>query len=262
LTVEQAVPVLEEELEGKVRLMNPVLFAGFLRAVSAVTDEVPLRFDAENQVVHARALDPSEVGMIDATYSASVDKDIHDLTAVVRLRDILTAFPKRPKKDDQYETVEIDVRKGGMTVIVKESSLELGWLKPEGRPLPLPKITFTSSVPVDLRAMLEAVQSMKGLTDRVGLSFSEDHRYLLVAGEGEDIKKVARMELDSRSSANTMDSAKYDVGRLEDILRAMRPLSEWASLQFGRDSPMKLTVDLGAYPRVHIDHYLASLIES
>jgi len=71
-----------------------------------------------------------------------------------------------------------------MAVTVKENSLDLHWLKPEGSPLPLPKITFTSSVPVDLKDMLEAVQSMKGLTDRVGLSFSEDHRYLLVVGAG------------------------------------------------------------------------------
>ena len=115
------------------------------------------------------------------------------------------------------ETVEIAIKNGAMVATVKESSLELGWLKPEGRPLPLPKITFTSSAPVDPKALLEAVQSMKGLTDRVGLSFSEDHRYLLVAGE--DIKKVARMELDSRSSTNTMDSAKYDIGALSYPLK-------------------------------------------
>jgi DNA-binding cell septation regulator SpoVG len=63
--------------------------------------------------------------MVDATFSADVDRELHDLTVVVNAKNLLGAFPKRLRKEDSYKDLEFYIKKHALTVTFRNTVTEV-----------------------------------------------------------------------------------------------------------------------------------------
>jgi len=246
---------------AKITVKDASLLYDSIKAASAVTDEVPVKVTPDG--ISLRALDLSEVSMVDitippaATAEFKVDKPD---TYVVKAAEMMK-FLRLVGND----AVSLDFRRGTL-VMASEAEVmrkaDLAVFKPEGRELPLPKISYTSNFKADIKYLRQIVDLGKGVTDRIELSVVGKDLKLIARSEEKRSLEVTLMHEKGSLGDSTLEdgvSSRYDIGRLSLLIASFQPKAE-VTFYFGKDLPLKIVAEVRE--GVILNYYLASLMES
>lgn len=251
----------EAELYAKVTMRDASLLHDSIKAASAVTDEVPVKVAAEG--ISLRALDLSEVSMVDIAIPPTAlaeFKVVKPDTYVVKAAEMLK-FLRLIGSD----AVTLEFKRGTMTMMSEAEVVrraDLAVFKPEGRELPLPKITYTSNFKADIKYLRQIVDLGKGVTDRIEFTVSGSDLRLVARSEEKRAIEVTLMREKGSLGESVLEdgvSSRYDIGRLSLLISSFQPKGEVA-FYFGKDLPLKIVAEI--HDGVVLNYYLASLMES
>jgi len=250
----------KQTLEGQLRLINPTGFLGFLKLLRQFSQELVMKFDDHS--IRVRILDPSEVKMVDAILMANVSPSLFRRSACLRIEELIRCFPKLSGKANQLD-FEIQIAPERASFNVGEASFSVRRLEdPKSGDLPVPNVRFSSNFDMRLRTVIQAIDEMKELSDRVELSFST-HAILpclLVSVSAKSLEKSVIVPI-KRARINLSDRCKYDLKGLLGYLSSLRPLSAEVRMNFGRQLPIHISAINPSPPIENIDYYQAPLAE-
>lgn len=251
----------EPELYAKITMKDASLLYDSIKAASAVTDEVPVKVIEEG--ISLRALDLSEVSMVDMTIPSAITSEFKVTkpdTYVVKAAEMMK-FLRLVGTD----AVTLEFKRGTLMMTSEAEVMrraDLAVFKPEGRELPLPKISYTSNFKADIKYLRQIVDLGKGVTDRIEFTVSGKDLRLVARSEEKRAIEVTLMRDKGSLGESTLEdgvSSRYDIGRLSLLISSFQPKGD-VTFYFGKDLPLKIVAEIRE--GVALNYYLASLMES
>lgn len=261
-------PKPEPKLIGTVKVSNPHLFGKVLKVLASVDDgEVPLHFNPADKTIGFTFMEPSEVRMIDAAYPACVPTNLRS-RSIMNPDGPIKLFGKM-KKGSAGDVFEFDVYDQQFVFRLDGDALlkmTIPTFRPNSKPLKPPAISFTINIDMEIKTLLDALDPIAKLKlERVKFRFDERGNLVVAGSNMDDDKEVASTTLTQSiqfvpRSVDPSVSSTYDTKLLLDFLKPLKQLTDMLTLEFSKDTPMRISVTTEGLP--YLRFYQAAIAEN
>ncbi|MEM4342187.1 MAG: hypothetical protein QXF97_06510 [Candidatus Caldarchaeum sp.] len=231
-----------------VRFSDGAVFADIMRAVSLLVDEASLVFDAEG--LRMNAMDPAHVVLV----VLNLPRDRFEEYRVeggrvfvnLNMRDFMRFLrrggetPLSMLFDAEKNRLNLMFQEGG-----RSKSFSLKTYETLLEPTPIPRLSFSSEVVIDMQTFKQAVEDcflvddvlrIKASTDALVFSAGNPSENTYSMRVGKDGPTLQRLECSEPTAAS------YSLVYLEKIVDGCHPLADTVSLAFTSNKPMRISV--------------------
>ena len=245
------------------KIENARLWKNLLTAISTLIEEAD--FNASEEGIKLRAMDPSHVAMVDFTLeNAAFDEYQCDKSISIRMNiDSMLRLLRRIKSN---ETLELSFNEDTkeMSFVLKEKitkKFTIPTLNPIGEKVPTPKVTFNCRIKMAIGGLKEIMEDVQAVSDHVKLEAKENK--LLISASSElstaniEVDKQSDILLDTEFKENAI--ATYNLNYLTEMVKAGSALSETTIVEFSTNMPIKIEFEISQKGK--IAYYLAPRID-
>ncbi len=235
-----------------------------MQAISTIVDEAI--FNANNEGILFRAMDPSHIALINIEWSKAAFEHYQcdrDMLFAVRVDEFLKLL-KRADKDEGIE-VSIDGTEQSLSLKLIKQQQKSRYYKlrlldvSSSSTTPLPKINFTTKVTMSLNAFSDALEDIKVISDEVTIICNNNT--LRFEGKGDAGEANVTFEKGDEVQEITVNEqeakATYSMEYLLDIVKAID--AESIVLEYSSKMPIHLEFILPFACKIH--YYLAPRVD-
>jgi len=232
-------------------------------AISTLVDEAT--FNADENGVKLREMDPSRVAMIDFFLPKSAFEE-YVCTEPTKICLNITEFLKLIKRAGKDEPVELllDEKTGKLNITIKGSytrTFNMPLLEALAEEAPTPRIAFNAKAQVTTSGIRQAIEDASLVSDHVKIEATNESLMMRAAGEltGATIELRKGSEALLNLEVKEESRATFSLNYLAEIIKAASATSEIATLEFSTDMPIR--VDFKLPNEGILTYYLAPRIE-
>lgn len=221
-------------------------------------------FDIKKDGVYLRAMDPSQISMINFTMPKSAFVE-YNLEEEQKVGLNITQLSNVLSRGKHGEKAELSVDEGRLHIVFisdkKKRSFKIPLLEIGEGQQREPKIESGTFVKINADALKEALKDAKLLSSHVKLSLAEHAFVVEVKGESGDARaefEKGNAEIVEMKMAGGPARAAFPLQYLEDLVKASNAATH-ITLYLGTDKPLKLEYELAG---AKATYYLAPRIES
>jgi len=237
-----------------IELKNVDFLRASIEAISSFIPEGNFRFNEKG--VHFRAIDPSQVLLVDYFIESSVFDSYEVEPVFLGLN--LGELNKIVSRALPNDTVAISISESEFRVTLKgelERSFRLPLIDVSDDELKLPELKYDAQVEINARLLKEALKDASLFSSSAVLRTKAEKFFIEAKGSGGTLNASSRTKAVKVKSKNDVTS-KYSLGFLQNIVRQADQDST-VMLELKSDSPMKVSYNIG---RSGIKFYLAHML--
>ncbi|MEM3526142.1 MAG: proliferating cell nuclear antigen (pcna) [Candidatus Jordarchaeaceae archaeon] len=239
------------------------LWKNIIDALSGLVDE--LVFIADENSLHARAMDPSHVAMVDFELPKTAFSEYEcngEVKLGINLED-MSRIMRRAGGGDALE-LALDPEKNKLNVTFKGASIRtfrIGLLDLTHEETPVPSIKFNAQIKMTADALKEALKDAEVVSDHVEIEATHDRLQINASGDTGGVEVKLDKSSDAILELNVTEKSKamYALSYLTDMMRATTT-SDTVTVQFSSSMPIKLEFNLIGGGR--LTYWLAPRIEA
>ncbi|MGQ9721116.1 MAG: proliferating cell nuclear antigen (pcna) [Candidatus Jordarchaeum sp.] len=239
------------------------LWKNIVDALSGLVDEVV--FIADENSLHARAMDPSHVAMVDFELPKSAFSEYKcggEVKLGINLED-MSRIMRRAGGGDEL-VLSLDPEKNKLNVTFKGTSMRtfhIGLLDLSHEETPVPSIKFNTEIKMTADALKEALKDAEVVSDHVTVEASPKELEISAAGDTGGVEVKLDKSSDALLELNAIEnsSAMYALSYLMDMMKAAAA-SDTVTVQFSTGMPIKLEFNIIGGGR--LTYWLAPRIEA
>ncbi len=223
------------------------LWKNIVDALSGLVDEVV--FIADEKSLHARAMDPSHVAMVDFELPKMAFGEYEcsgEVKLGINLED-MSRIMRRAGGGDELE-LSLDPEKNRLSVTFRGTSIRtfrIGLLDLTHEETPVPSITFNAEIKMTSDALKEALKDAEVVSDHVTVEASPEDLEISAAGDTGGVEVKLDKSSDALLELNVTEnsSAMYALSYLMDMMKAAAA-SDTVTVQFSTSMPIKLEFNI------------------
>ena len=239
------------------------LWKNIVDALSGLVDE--LVFIADENSLHARAMDPSHVAMVDFELPKAAFSE-YDCSGEIKLGinlEDMSRIMRRAGGGDALE-LSLDPEKNKLNVTFKGTSIRtfhIGLLDLTHEETPVPSIKFNAEIKMTADVLKEALKDAEVVSDHVEVGVSPDELEINAAGDTGGVEVKLDKSSDALLELNVTEKSKamYALSYLTDMMKAATA-SDTVTVQFSANMPIKLEFNIIGGGR--LTYWLAPRIEA
>jgi proliferating cell nuclear antigen len=239
------------------------MWKSIVTAVSTLIDEGT--FEAGQDGIKLRAMDPSHVAMIDLSLPSSFFEEyVCDKPAKISVNfGEMLKLLRRVSGDESLEmNYEEDTAKLTLRLRGRYSrTFRMSTIQPSAEEVPTPKITFNAKIKMSAETLKNAVDDASAVSDHLRLESNAER--LTINSSGDLGTATIELEKGSESVLSyevQQDSkATFSISYLNDIIKSATAASDIVTVEYSTNMPIKLTFDL---PQGSMVFYLAPRVEA
>jgi proliferating cell nuclear antigen len=223
------------------------LWKNIVDALSGLVDEVV--FIADEKSLHARAMDPSHVAMVNFELPKMAFGEYEcsgEVKLGINLED-MSRIMRRAGGGDELE-LSLDPEKNRLSVTFRGTSIRtfrIGLLDLTHEETPVPSITFNAEIKMTADALKEALKDAEVVSDHVTVEASPEDLEISAAGDTGGVEVKLDKSSDALLELNVTEnsSAMYALSYLMDMMKAAAA-SDTVTVQFSTSMPIKLEFNI------------------
>jgi proliferating cell nuclear antigen len=243
---------------------NARLWKNLIGAIATLVDEAS--FDADEEGIKLRAMDPSHVAMVDFEWPKTIFEEYvcdEPTKLCINISEMLKLL--RRVGGDESINIELEEKTARLKMTLKNKYtrvFRMATLEASTEEVPTPKISFNSTVKITTTCMKNAVDDASTVSDHIQFETSDDTFVIKASGDlgsvtidvGTESEEILGFEVKEASKA--MFSLSY----LSEMIKAASNVSDIVTIEFSTDMPVRLNFELPQSGR--LQYYLAPRIES
>ena len=232
----------------KVRMINARLWKNLLNAIATLVDEA--NFDANDQGITLRAMDPSHVAMVDFEWPSEMfDEYTCDtsLKLCININEMLRLL--RRVNADESLVLELDDKTAQLTMILKSKYLrtfKMNTLEALSEEVPSPKITFQSSVKITTNSIRDAINDAAAVSDYIIFQSSDTEFTMQASGDVGSVEIVIEKDSEELLGLDVQENSRamFGLNYLSDMVKAASSVSDIVTIDFSTNMPLRLNFEL------------------
>jgi len=243
-------------------LSDARLWKNLLTAIATLVEEAD--FDTDQDAIKLRAMDPSHVAMVDFVWQ-KIAFEKYTCPQPTQIKINITNMLKTLKRIAPDEVLELhyDENDKKLRITLKGKmtrTFTIPTLSPSGEELPVPRITFDSTIKIVTPDFKDIIEDIQAVSDRITLETTQEK--LTATATTETNSATIELEKGSKSMVSldvkTPSSAIFSLGYLIDIMKTCASISETVTIEFSSNKPLKLSFEI---PNGNLAYYLAPRVE-
>jgi proliferating cell nuclear antigen len=248
----------------KVKLTDAKLWRNLMTAISTLIDEAT--FNANEEGIALRAMDPSHVAMVDFAWPKTAFEEYRcdqPMKICVNISEMLKLL--RGAGSDEVLELSLDEQTGRLNLRLQGKyvrTFSMATLESTGEETPTPKISFNAKARITTDCLKQAVDDAATVSDHVRLEALPEKLILRATG---DLGSVT-IELEKNSEAllslevKEESKATFSLNYLAEIIKAASIASPIATVEFSSNMPIKIDFELAQQGK--LSYLLAPRIET
>ncbi|MEM3563845.1 MAG: proliferating cell nuclear antigen (pcna) [Candidatus Jordarchaeaceae archaeon] len=239
------------------------LWKNIIDALSGLVDE--LVFIADKNSLHARAMDPSHVAMVDFELPKNAFSEYNcggEVKLGINLED-MSKIMRRAGGGDALE-LSLDPEKNKLNVTFRGASIRtfhIGLLDLTHEETPVPSIKFNAEIKMTADALKEALKDAEVVSDHIEVEATPEELDINASGDTGGVEIKLPKSSDAVLELNVTENSKamYALSYLMDMMKAAAA-SDTVTVQFSTSMPIKLEFNIIGGGR--LTYWLAPRIEA
>lgn len=239
------------------------LWKNIIDALSGLVDE--LVFIADKNSLHARAMDPSHVAMVDFELPKNAFSEYNcsgEVKLGINLED-MSRIMRRAGGGDALE-LSLDPEKNKLNVTFRGATIRtfhIGLLDLTHEETPVPSIKFNAEIKMTADALKEALKDAEVVSDHVEVEATPEELDINASGDTGGVEIKLPKSSDAVLELNVTENSKamYALSYLTDMMKAAAA-SDTVTVQFSTSMPIKLEFNIIGGGR--LTYWLAPRIEA
>jgi proliferating cell nuclear antigen len=248
----------------KIKLTDARLWRNLIATISTLIDEG--RFNADQEGIKLREMDPSHVAMVDFEWSKNVfdEYECDEPTQLCINFHEMLKFLRRVKSKEALD-LNFNQEKAQLDILLKNGysrKFSMATLEPTSDEVPTPKIAFDSMARITTSCLKDSITDVSTVSDEI--LFEAGAEKLTLKAQGGLGSVTINIEKDSEEllnlSSEKLSTATYSINYLQDIIKTAANLSDIVTIEFSSNMPIRLRFELPQQGR--LQYYLAPRVET
>jgi proliferating cell nuclear antigen len=248
----------------RIRIADARVWKNLIGAISTLIDEGS--FNADNDGIRLRAMDPSHVAMVDFEWPKNVfDEYVCD--EPVKLCINFSEMLKLLRRIGTNETIDLnfDPKNTKLNIVLKSKyarTFSMATLEPSNEDVPTPKISFNSTARITASCLKNSIDDASTVSDQIQFETTEGKLSLKASGDWGSVSSDIEKGSEELLSLEVKEPSKatYSLNYLLEMVKAASNLSDIVTVEFSSEMPIRLNFELPQNGK--LQYYLAPRIEN